>query len=284
MAAQSHYMAHVSKVTESVTKRQEHRAQWAGAAAAAGVAPAGQPESCLANWRQRRGFGIRWAPRTETRDNSDALCLVADSKTSKYAVRHLGIDGNQAAGGARDFNVNAPRRIAMPKIADKPWMPFVERLTLNGAKIASTCFSYIETDPVIIRSDARAFGPLPMPSGDIEIIASAGNGARDVRSFPEMRTDWGQFKDRRLMSTNPFSIMKKGVDADSGGFQSGSTSHSDFDLGDTMLNLHPKQMSNMGWNWDYNLNTTEEPEINIDEPGAKGRIRIYKPYVKMHTG
>jgi len=117
--------------------------------------------------------------------------------------------------------------------------------------------------------------------------------ARDVRSFPEMRTDWGQFKDRRLMSTNPFSIMKKalttaqntdGVDADSGGFQSGSTSHSDFDLGDTMLNLHPKQMSNMGWNWDYNLNTTEEPEINIDEPGAKGRIRIYKPYVKMHTG
>merc|ERR1719356_2044053 len=103
--------------------------------------------------------------------------------------------------------------------------------------------------------------------------------ARDVRSFPEMRTDWGQFKNRKLMSTNPFSLMKKalehakntdGVDTEDGGFTSGSNSQSDFDLGDTMLNLHPKQMSNMGWNWDYDLNTTMEPTIEIDQPGAAG--------------
>merc|ERR1740138_39319 len=50
------------------------------------------------------------------------------------------------------------------------------------------------------------------------------------------------------------------------------------------LNMAPKQVSNFGWNWNFFMNTTEEPEFNLTAPGAKGMIKVREPYIKAHAG
>jgi len=52
-----------------------------------------------------------------------------------------------------------------------------------------------------------------------------------------------------------------------------------------ILNLNiPKQMSNLSWNWNYEVNTTRHPEFDVKIPGADGWVRFYKPYFKAHLG
>mmetsp|Transcript_122560 Transcript_122560/g.318616 ORF Transcript_122560/g.318616 Transcript_122560/m.318616 type:complete len:1358 (-) Transcript_122560:102-4175(-) len=117
--------------------------------------------------------------------------------------------------------------------------------------------------------------------------------AREVVSFPAMRTDYGlnreylQRQRRQLMGfpSLPDSLKNvDGVDEDAGGFQSGGAATGNFDTKNGVLNLMPKQLSNFGWNWNFFMNTTQEPNFEMDIPGAKGKLKIRKPYIKVHSG
>lgn len=122
--------------------------------------------------------------------------------------------------------------------------------------------------------------------------------ATDLVSFPEMRTDFGlnrpilEKQARRLsgfpslsgMLHNIESIKIEGLEEDSGNFHHAGESHTSINTDNDILNLMPKQVSNFGWNWDFGLNTTEEPELNMNGPGSEGFIKIKNPYVKIHAG
>jgi hypothetical protein len=41
----------------------------------------------------------------------------------------------------------------------------------------------------------------------------------------------------------------------------------------------PKQLSRLNWNWDYNLNTTDNPRFQYNFPGGQGKMKLYKPYM-----
>mmetsp|Transcript_52995 Transcript_52995/g.113709 ORF Transcript_52995/g.113709 Transcript_52995/m.113709 type:complete len:1344 (-) Transcript_52995:170-4201(-) len=126
--------------------------------------------------------------------------------------------------------------------------------------------------------------------------------ARDLRPFPRMRTDYGLNRNfmnnprARRLSLLPFGLgdkfkklqklKLKGLDKDNGGFQSGGQTSGlpTIKTQNSILNLQPKQVSNFGWNWDFAMNSTTEPNINISGPGAKGVFKIRKPYIKVHAG
>lgn len=120
--------------------------------------------------------------------------------------------------------------------------------------------------------------------------------ATDLVPHPEMRTDYGLNReyldrrtDRKLMSLNPFKLAEKlknldGVDTDDGGFHAGGKSGGTISTQNGILNFVPKQVSNFGWNWDFFMNATQEPNYTINIPGAKGIVRVRKPYVKVHAG
>jgi len=120
--------------------------------------------------------------------------------------------------------------------------------------------------------------------------------ARDVVKYPEMRTDFGTNREylqrkRRLM-TSPFKLLGglkalkklKGMDTDDGGFVHGGKSGGSISTQNGILNFKPKQVSNFGWNWNFFMNTTEEPNFFKTLPGAKGFIKVRKPYIKVHAG
>jgi len=51
----------------------------------------------------------------------------------------------------------------------------------------------------------------------------------------------------------------------------------------SMFNLNiPQQVSNIGWNWDYDANTTRNPQFKYLFPGGVGWMRLYQPYLKAH--
>jgi len=76
----------------------------------------------------------------------------------------------------------------------------------------------------------------------------------------------------------------EGVEENAGGFRAGHSSSGGINTEQGLLNLEPKQVSNFGWNWDFNMNATEEPEFNITGPGAKGIFKVRKPCIKVHAG
>lgn len=53
---------------------------------------------------------------------------------------------------------------------------------------------------------------------------------------------------------------------------------------DQLLSLIPKQISNFGWNWNFLMNSTEEPEFNYTIPGINGFMKLKQPYIKVHAG
>lgn len=112
-------------------------------------------------------------------------------------------------------------------------------------------------------------------------------------SHPEMRTDYGENREllesrgRRLFSPLAFAkkmAKMKGVSTDTGGFRASGSSGGTVNTKNGMLNLKPKQVSNFGWNWNFAMNTTQEPNYNVTIPGAKGVVKIRKPYVRVHSG
>eukprot|EP00929_Paragymnodinium_shiwhaense_P012625 TRINITY_DN11_c3_g1_i2.p1 TRINITY_DN11_c3_g1~~TRINITY_DN11_c3_g1_i2.p1 ORF type:complete len:1465 (-),score=485.05 TRINITY_DN11_c3_g1_i2:174-4568(-) len=52
----------------------------------------------------------------------------------------------------------------------------------------------------------------------------------------------------------------------------------------SLLKLMPKQISNFGWNWNFFMNSSEEPEFNYTLPGLDGYVKLKEPYIKMHAG
>eukprot|EP00928_Gymnodinium_smaydae_P038913 TRINITY_DN2671_c1_g2_i1.p1 TRINITY_DN2671_c1_g2~~TRINITY_DN2671_c1_g2_i1.p1 ORF type:complete len:1503 (-),score=358.42 TRINITY_DN2671_c1_g2_i1:177-4601(-) len=98
--------------------------------------------------------------------------------------------------------------------------------------------------------------------------------ARDEVPYPEMRTNLGS--NRRLMESF-------GSQVHSGNPESRTSSGGGASLG-SMLKFTPKQISNFGWNWNFFLNSTEEPEFNYTLPGMKGYVKLKQPYIKVHAG
>lgn len=130
--------------------------------------------------------------------------------------------------------------------------------------------------------------------------------ARDLVAFPKMRTDFGlnreglrraaekkeQPEERRLSLFPSLSGMLKklenaeieGVQKDDGNFHSGGHSEAHISTDNDLLNLMPKQVSNFGWNWDFNMNSTEEPTFNVSGPGTQGFFMLKHPFIKIHAG
>mmetsp|Transcript_73229 Transcript_73229/g.160260 ORF Transcript_73229/g.160260 Transcript_73229/m.160260 type:complete len:1329 (+) Transcript_73229:229-4215(+) len=120
--------------------------------------------------------------------------------------------------------------------------------------------------------------------------------ALDEDPFPEMKTDYGlnrphlEEKKRRLFGLDDITKSLKslgtqeGVEQDAGGFRSEHDGSQTFDTQNGLLNFMPKQLSNFGWNWDFFMNTTQEPDFYMDIPGARGVLHVRKPYIKVHSG
>jgi hypothetical protein len=133
--------------------------------------------------------------------------------------------------------------------------------------------------------------------------------ALDPSPFPLMRTNFGQ-TDPDFEAHNPArSRQRHNRDTDSrrlqafgtgGGAQFGlppggfppsafsayhpSAVGNGLETMDKLLTLIPKQMSNFGWNWNFFMNDTEEPEFNYTLPGIDGYMKLKQPYVKVHAG
>lgn len=125
--------------------------------------------------------------------------------------------------------------------------------------------------------------------------------AREQVPFPQLRTDFGQrpsAEERRLfdiphVKMPNFAKIKKMMHVHSAEDEEQHTELGESDdespFGKpsghkSLLHFSPKQVSNFGWNWNFFMNTTDEPTINITMPGAKGRIEIHKPFIKVHAG
>mmetsp|Transcript_12886 Transcript_12886/g.28711 ORF Transcript_12886/g.28711 Transcript_12886/m.28711 type:complete len:1300 (+) Transcript_12886:61-3960(+) len=55
--------------------------------------------------------------------------------------------------------------------------------------------------------------------------------------------------------------------------------------GQSILNLNvPDQNSQFGWNWNYYMNTTRNPQFKYTFPGGIGYMRLYAPYLKANIG
>uniref|UniRef100_A0A7S4QVJ4 Uncharacterized protein n=1 Tax=Alexandrium monilatum TaxID=311494 RepID=A0A7S4QVJ4_9DINO len=125
--------------------------------------------------------------------------------------------------------------------------------------------------------------------------------ARDYVPFPQMRTDFGLNRpapqpgtapERRLFKFPKAHLPKTlkkmmhihTVEDDAQDMQVGNTLGQEPDGKSGLLHFVPKQVSNFGWNWNFAMNTTQEPVINISMPGAKGIIEVHKPFIKIHAG
>jgi len=64
------------------------------------------------------------------------------------------------------------------------------------------------------------------------------------------------------------------------------SANSDFgiDSQNQLVKFEPNQISNFGWNWNFFLNSTEEPEFNYSLPGMEGYVKLKQPYIKIHAG
>mmetsp|Transcript_92313 Transcript_92313/g.238265 ORF Transcript_92313/g.238265 Transcript_92313/m.238265 type:complete len:1117 (+) Transcript_92313:3-3353(+) len=71
---------------------------------------------------------------------------------------------------------------------------------------------------------------------------------------------------------------------DDGDFHTGMSTNGSVHTANKVLNLGPKRISNFGWNWDFNMNTTEQPELNFTVPGATGSFVVRNPYIRAHAG
>jgi len=112
-----------------------------------------------------------------------------------------------------------------------------------------------------------------VPSADIHFSYMPVE-ALDTVEFPEMRTNFG----------GPESARKLQVTWDDGGGSTHSKIDSDIHNPDSMINFMPKQLSNFGWNWDFSVNSTAEPEFNVTLPGVRGYMKLQQPYVRVHAG
>mmetsp|Transcript_24394 Transcript_24394/g.44184 ORF Transcript_24394/g.44184 Transcript_24394/m.44184 type:complete len:1352 (-) Transcript_24394:235-4290(-) len=123
--------------------------------------------------------------------------------------------------------------------------------------------------------------------------------ARDIRRFPEMRTDFGQKErqkkkeaaaqakkqaEERRLGFSLSDLLGGSATPTTGTIDSGGSSTGGVETSNDVVNLSPKQVSNFGWNFDFNVNTTETPTFTIDQPGTKGSIVIRHPFVKAHAG
>eukprot|EP00746_Dinoflagellata_sp_MGD_P107584 gnl/MRDRNA2_/MRDRNA2_45604_c0_seq1.p1 gnl/MRDRNA2_/MRDRNA2_45604_c0~~gnl/MRDRNA2_/MRDRNA2_45604_c0_seq1.p1 ORF type:complete len:1365 (+),score=253.90 gnl/MRDRNA2_/MRDRNA2_45604_c0_seq1:133-4227(+) len=104
--------------------------------------------------------------------------------------------------------------------------------------------------------------------------------ARDLSEFPEHRTNAPplSFKsndeqERKLTAEGTWGhpLSEGHADGGFGAFQS-------------LLDYVPEQVSNLGWNWDFELNTTSTPQVNYTLPGGEGSLTLKNPYVKAHAG
>jgi len=51
----------------------------------------------------------------------------------------------------------------------------------------------------------------------------------------------------------------------------------------SIFNFVPRQVSNFGWNWDFNENTQSNPEFIYKMPGGNGTIEFQKPCFRAHA-
>jgi len=112
-----------------------------------------------------------------------------------------------------------------------------------------------------------------VPSADIHFSYMPVE-ALDTVEFPQMRTNFG----------HPEAARKLQVTWDDGGGSIASKANTHINNPDSMINFTPKQISNFGWNWDFFLNSTEEPEFNVTFPGGRGYMKLRQPYVRVHAG
>lgn len=102
--------------------------------------------------------------------------------------------------------------------------------------------------------------------------------ARDLSEFPARRTN------AQPLNLNPAHEDRK-LAAEGTWGNPTSEAYSDGGYGafQSLLDYVPQQVSNLGWNWDFELNTTSTPQINYTIPGGEGSIILKKPYVRAHA-
>jgi hypothetical protein len=112
--------------------------------------------------------------------------------------------------------------------------------------------------------------------------------ARSDAEYPEIKTNFGPYKfepgviggttkrSRRLDDYN--------LKYDYGSPTNSSDVDYDLDSNQGLLKFKPKQLSNFGWNWDFYMNSTSNPDFKFTAPGLSGEIQLRKPFIKMHAG
>jgi hypothetical protein len=133
------------------------------------------------------------------------------------------------------------------------------------AHVAHRVNAYFEYSP----AEARDFSEFPEHRTNAPPLAFKPN-APDVDPDP----DDPDYEERKLQSSqgtwgNP--VSEGHADGGFGAFQS-------------LLDYVPEQVSNLGWNWDFYLNTTSTPQVNYTLPGGEGSITLKKPFIKAHAG
>lgn len=171
----------------------------------------------------------------------------------------------------------------------------------------------VHTSPEGVRTTSVSFLTKELPSFSHAVpsmdfyFSYAPVEAIDPAEEPEMRTDFGinreymkrkarEALERRLHSPSKITQMlnrisdgieklkeNPQVTEDNGGFETESESEGKYSSNGDFVNLLPKQVSNFGWFWDFDMETKKSPVIVIDAPGAKGNITLHKPIIKIHS-
>jgi hypothetical protein len=51
----------------------------------------------------------------------------------------------------------------------------------------------------------------------------------------------------------------------------------------SLLNFQPKKVANFGWNWDFQVNASQDISFNYTVPGSKMFLVVKKPHIKAHS-
>merc|ERR1719162_1662382 len=79
---------------------------------------------------------------------------------------------------------------------------------------------------------------------------------------------------------NPNSDVKYRVDGGHPSFGGETVTTDDVK---SLLNFQPKKVANFGWNWNFQLNASQDISFNYSVPGSKLYVMIQRPFIKAHS-
>jgi len=144
----------------------------------------------------------------------------------------------------------------------------IERLTKTDRSAPTT---RVRAVTKALKSVAEVF-----PSVSFNFSYMPAEAREKHNPFPALRTKPRGAESRRL------DVLETAIY--DGNPQQSANSDFGVDSQNSLINFQPNQLSNFGWNWNFFLNSTQEPQFSMALPGLNGYVKLKQPYIKVHAG